>query len=67
MKDTVWSLLAAIFVITMVFMLVRPGSPASVAIGDIGNALANLTKTAVSGPAPTGTGGTTTPPGTSLD
>lgn len=50
MKDTVWSILAAIFVITIVFMLVRPSSPAASAVHDVSNALTNLIKTAVAGP-----------------
>lgn len=52
MADTVWSMLTAILIIAIVYMLVRPGSPAGAAVKDIGSALQDLVSTAVSGPAP---------------
>jgi hypothetical protein len=48
--DTIWSLLSGILVITIVYMLVRPGSPAAQAVADVTSALTNLIKTATAGP-----------------
>jgi hypothetical protein len=52
-KDTIWSMVTGILVIVVVFMLVRPGSPAAKAVADVSNALANMIKTATIGPADT--------------
>lgn len=48
-KQTVWSLLMAVFVITVVFMLVRPGSPAAGAVKDVTDALSGMIKVAAAG------------------
>jgi hypothetical protein len=46
MKDTAWEILVGIFVIAVIFMLVRPGSPAAQAVADVSNALASMISTA---------------------
>lgn len=52
MKDATWQILSAIFIIALVYMLVRPSSPAGDAVKDIGTALTNMIQTAVAGPQP---------------
>lgn len=42
MKDTAWEILVGIFMVTIVYMLVRPGSPAGQAVGDVSGALAAM-------------------------
>jgi len=46
MTDTAWQLLTGVFVVTIVFMLVRPGSPAAQAVADVSSALAAITQNA---------------------
>lgn len=45
-SDDLWQILSGIFIIAIIFMLVRPGSPAAQAVSDISDALAALIKTA---------------------
>lgn len=42
----IWELVAGVFLLAILFMLVRPGSPAGQAVGDVSNALASLISTA---------------------
>jgi hypothetical protein len=42
MSDTIWEILVGVFIVTIVFMLVRPGSPAAKAIADVSGALASM-------------------------
>lgn len=42
MSTTTWDILAATIVIAIIYMLVRPGSPAKQAVDDVSNALSNL-------------------------
>lgn len=46
MSDTLFSFITAIIIVAVIFLLVRPGSPAGTAIKDVSNALAGLVKTA---------------------
>jgi hypothetical protein len=41
-SDTVWMILTAIVMVAVLFMLVRPGSPALQAVKDVSNALTTL-------------------------
>lgn len=41
-----WDLIAGFFLIAIIFMLVRPGSPATQAVQDTSNVLASLIATA---------------------
>jgi hypothetical protein len=55
-KQTAWSLLMAVFMIAIMFMLVRPGSPAAGAVKDVSDALAGMIGTAINGlPTPAAT------------
>lgn len=49
MSTTVWEVVAAIFVIAIVYMLARPGSPAAQAVSDLSDALKNIILTATGG------------------
>jgi hypothetical protein len=44
--DIAWEFLVGIFVVAVVFMLARPGSPAAQAVADVSNALAAMIGTA---------------------
>lgn len=46
MSTGVWDLIAGFFLIAIVYMLVRPGSPAAQAVTDVSNVLASLITTA---------------------
>lgn len=46
MKDTIWEVLVGVFIVAVVYMLVRPGSPAAKAVADVSNALAAMISTA---------------------
>lgn len=48
-RDTVWSILMGIFVIAIVFMLVRPGAPAGQAVKDVTDALSSMMTVATHG------------------
>lgn len=48
-SQNVWSLLMGVFIIAIVFMLVRPGAPAAKAVADVTNALANMITNAIHG------------------
>lgn len=41
-----WDLIAGFFLIAIIYMLVRPGSPAAQAVQDLGNTLTALISTA---------------------
>jgi hypothetical protein len=49
MKDNIWGLLAGIFLVAILYMLVRPGSPAVTAITSISSALENIISMATNG------------------
>lgn len=44
--DVAWEWLVGIFIVAVVYMLVRPGSPAAQAVADVSNALAAMVTTA---------------------
>lgn len=46
MSTGIWDLIAGAFLIGIIFMLVRPGSPAAGAVTDLSNALTSLIATA---------------------
>jgi hypothetical protein len=46
MTDTAFQLVTAVIIVAVVFLLVRPGSPAGTAIKDVSTALAGLVGTA---------------------
>lgn len=50
MIDNVWQLVIGVMIVAVIFMLVRPGSPASVAIKDVTTALSGLVQTATGHP-----------------
>lgn len=49
-KDTIWQFIIGVMVVAIVFMLVRPGSPAALAIKDVSTALSGLVQTATDHP-----------------
>ena len=46
MSDTAWQLITGAIIVAVVYMLVRPGSPASTAIEQVSSALAATIATA---------------------
>lgn len=50
MKDEIWQFIVGVMIVAVVFMLVRPGSPAAVAIKDVSTALSGLVQTATGHP-----------------
>jgi hypothetical protein len=50
MSEYIWEFAVGVMVLAIVFMLVRPGSPASVAIKDVTTALSHLVQTATDHP-----------------
>lgn len=56
-SDLFWEILIGILILTVVYMIVRPGAPINAAITGIGNALQSIVKTATQYDAsPSGTG-----------
>lgn len=45
MSDTVMTFVTGAIIVAIVFLLVRPGSPAGTAVKDVSSALAGLVKT----------------------
>lgn len=60
MKGYVGDWIAALFLLTVVYMLVKPSSPASASIGAFATALSSLITTAIGSSNTTGTGTTGT-------
>ena len=50
MGDYVWQFVVGVMFLAIVFMLVRPGSPAAIAIKDVSTALSGLVQTATDHP-----------------
>ena len=48
MSEGIWSLLAGVVTLAIVYMLVRPGSVASQAVADVSTTLKNIVTSAVS-------------------
>jgi len=49
MSDNIWSLITGAVILGVVFMLMRPGSPALQAVTSVSSALTSLVKTATQG------------------
>jgi hypothetical protein len=45
MSKNIWSVITGVIILAIIYMLVRPGSPAATAIAQVGNALSALVAT----------------------